>query len=113
MLREQPSAPSMVTLSGLCASCVIVHAASLWIGWVGARFVHASTADTIAVAFAGSQKTLPIALFIVTQPLFAEMDVPLITFPLLAFHAGQLLLDAMLADRWAALTRDQSLSEPR
>ncbi len=102
MLRDQPAGPGTTALVGMCAACATVHIASLSLGWFGARALKASTADTIAVAFAGSQKTLPIALLIATQPVVAQADMPLITFPLLAFHAGQLLIDAMLADRWAS-----------
>jgi predicted Na+-dependent transporter len=55
----------------------------------------------IAVAIAGSQKTLPIGLLIATHPDVAAVSGPFVTFPLLAFHAAQLLLDAAVADWWA------------
>lgn len=102
MLRGQPTGPSTAALIVMIASCIAVHLASLVLGWMGARALRSPPDNAIAVAFAASQKTLPISLLMATHPLVARDDVPFITFPLLAFHAAQLLLDAMLADRWAA-----------
>lgn len=113
MLRSQESAPAISSLVMMCFACVLVHLASLVLGWSGARWLRISPADTIAVAFAGSQKTLPISLFMATQPVILQADLPLVVFPLLAFHAGQLLLDVMLADRWARRMHAQSLPDPR
>ena len=113
MLQAQASSPAFGSLAMMCLTCVVVHLASLGLAWSGARFLQMSRTDTIAVAFAGSQKTLPISLFMATQPIILHADLPLVVFPLLAFHAGQLLLDAMLADRWARSLPAQSLPEPR
>lgn len=105
MLRHQPAGPSAIALAGLIASCIVVHLASLWLGWMGAATMRASKETAIAVALSASQKTLPIGILMATHPLVVRDDAPFITFPLLAFHAGQLLIDAMLADRWAAQQR--------
>ena len=113
MLRSQDAAPALGSLVMMCLACVLVHLASLVLGWCGARLLRISQADTIAVAFAGSQKTLPISLFMATQPVILQADLPLVVFPLLAFHAGQLLLDAMLADHWAQRMHAQSLPDPK
>lgn len=102
MLRDQPTGPGAVSLMILVSSCLFVHIASLWVGWFGSRALQASTETAIAVALSGSQKTLPIGILMATHPLVASADAPFVTFPLLAFHAGQLLIDAVLADRWAA-----------
>jgi solute carrier family 10 (sodium/bile acid cotransporter), member 7 len=101
MLRTQTHGPDLVSVGWLILSCVIVHLLSLWLAWAGAIVTKASRENTIAVAFAASQKTLPISLLMAMHPLVARDDAPFLTFPLLAFHAGQLLLDAMLADWWA------------
>lgn len=101
ILRDQPTGPAPVSLLILTFSCLGVHGASLWIGWMGAKALRASTETAIAVALSGSQKTLPIGILMATHPLVARDDAPFVTFPLLAFHAGQLIIDAVLADRWA------------
>ncbi len=51
----------------------------------------------LAVAFAGSQKTLPISLMLFDR-YFIEAF-PLAVVPLLFFHVGQLLLDTFIAER--------------
>ncbi len=101
ILRAERTNPAPASLLLLVVSCMSVHLTSLWIGWIGAKSLRASTETAIAVALSGSQKTLPIGILIATHPLVARDDAPFVTFPLLAFHAGQLLIDAMLADRWA------------
>lgn len=101
ILRNQPTGPGLDSLLILILSCVAVHLVSLGIAWVGARSLRAPTEAAIAMALSGSQKTLPIGVLMATHPLVARDDAPFVTFPLLAYHAGQLLIDAMLADRWA------------
>jgi sodium/bile acid cotransporter 7 len=59
--------------------------------------------DVVAAAFAGSQKTLPIGLLVATE--LAGKGVPFVVFPILMYHASQLILDTMIADwfhRWLA-----------
>lgn len=110
MLRDQPTGPEAASLLILLASCVAIHLAGLWLGWFGARTVRATTDTAIAVAFSGSQKTLPIGILMATHPLVARDDAPFITFPLLAFHASQLIIDAILADRWAERRKPAAMS---
>jgi sodium/bile acid cotransporter 7 len=51
----------------------------------------------LAVAFAGSQKTLPISLTLFHK--YFETDFALAIIPLLFYHVGQLLLDTLIAER--------------
>lgn len=84
------------------SSCVAVHLASLAAGWLLARRTGSSQADAAAVAFAGSQKTLPIGLYIATdQALFGSTH-PFAVFPMLLYHASQLFIDTWLASQMAA-----------
>lgn len=50
-----------------------------------------------AIAFAGSQKTLPIALLLFNGYFAAQF--PLAILPLLFYHVGQLVLDTLIAER--------------
>ena len=82
-------------------SCILVHLAGLWIGWKGGGLLGLSRGDRIAIAFAGSQKTLPIGLLVATHPaMFGDGSVPLAIFPMLMYHVSQLFLDTAFADRW-------------
>ncbi|HTI50553.1 MAG TPA: bile acid:sodium symporter, partial [Planctomycetaceae bacterium] len=56
-------------------------------------------AEAAAVAFAGSQKTLPIGIYV--SGLFAAAF-PFAMFPMLLYHTSQLFLDTWLASRMAA-----------
>ncbi len=49
----------------------------------------------IAIAFASSQKTLPISLVLYEQ--YFKEEFPFAVMPLMFFHLGQLLLDTMIA----------------
>ena len=51
--------------------------------------------DSIAVAFAGSQKTLMVGAYV------ALAVGPLAILPMVAYHAVQLFVDTLIADRWA------------
>lgn len=93
---------SPVTLEGVAiawASGFAVHLAALAAGWWLAQRSGRSRAEAIAVAFAGSQKTLPIGLYIATDPgLFGDAH-PFAMLPMLLYHASQLFFDSWLASR--------------
>src|SRR5262249_60774152 len=77
-----------------------VHLAGVFLGLVGGRLPRLAPADRIAVGFAASQKTLPVALLIFGG--YYRRDYPLAVLPLLVYHAGQLLIDTLIAERLAA-----------
>ncbi len=99
-LARQPVWPSVGQLIGLVVGSIGLHGAGLLVGWSAARGLGLSRGDRIAIAIAGSQKTLPVGLMIVTNPLLAGGETPFLTFPLVVYHAAQLLIDAWLAERW-------------
>lgn len=72
-----------------------LHLAALAIAWQGARWLGFDRSQSIAVAFAGSQKTLPVSLQIATT-YFAAF--PLAIIPMLFYHVGQLVLDTWIAE---------------
>lgn len=67
-------------------------------------------ADTIAIQFCGSKKSLAAGLPMATV-LFAGSTVGLIVLPLMIFHQVQLILCSMLASRYAK-TPDPDSSSP-
>jgi len=90
--------------------CIVIHLAAMAIGLFGARRFGFSTEDRAAVAFASSQKTLPIGVLLATDvTMFGNPDllgigvgVPFAVFPMLMYHASQLFIDTAVADRLAA-----------
>jgi sodium/bile acid cotransporter 7 len=91
------SAWSAEELFRTAAVCWALHAILFAVGYfAGLRFFPRK--DAIAVAFSGSQKTLPVGAMLVADyfPTF-----PLAIVPILFFHAGQLLIDTYLAERLA------------
>jgi sodium/bile acid cotransporter 7 len=78
------------------ACCIALHLVGMAIAVAGCRWADFPRRDTIAVAFAGSQKTLPIGI------LLAEaIGLPLALFPMLIYHAAQLFIDTSIAARFA------------
>lgn len=80
-------------------SCIALHSVGLAIANYGGRLFRFSPSDRIAAAFAGSQKTLPVGVFLASSPAFAA--IPFAVFPMLMFHASQLVIDTLVADRFA------------
>jgi sodium/bile acid cotransporter 7 len=76
--------------------CIGLHLAGVGLGMGGARLARLGQSEQIAVAFAGSQKTLPIGLFLFET--YFRSDYPLAVVTLLFYHAGQLLVDTIIAD---------------
>ena len=83
--------------------CLVIHLAAMLMGGLGARLMGFSREDRIAVLFGGSQKTLPIGVYLATSPEIgiAAMN-PFAVFPMLMFHASQLFVDTIIAGRIAA-----------
>lgn len=80
-------------------SCFGLHAVGLLAGWWLSRATGSSRRDAAAVAFAGSQKTLPIGIYV--SSLFGTAY-PFALFPMLLYHTTQLFFDTWLASRLAA-----------
>ncbi len=100
VLARQSTWPSLSASLLMVAGCILLHVAAVAIGWYGGQGLRLTRADRIAVAIAGSQKTLPVGLMIVTSPELTGAAAPFLTFPLVVYHAVQLLIDAWLAERW-------------
>jgi sodium/bile acid cotransporter 7 len=84
-------------LTGLV--CVSLHLLALVSGLWSSRGLGFDRATQIAVAFACSQKTLPVALYLFEAHF---RDFPLAVVPLVFYHVGQLIVDTFIADNLAA-----------
>lgn len=91
--------PDLPALLVVIASCVGLHLTALLVALWGSRLAGVVPTDAIAVAFAGSQKTLPIGVLIATDPRTFGAAFPWAVFPMLIFHASQLFIDTAIADR--------------
>ena len=101
-LRNQTVWPHPLEGLGLMAVCAGLHVAAMLLAVIASRLLRFRREDGIALVFAGSQKTLPIALLLAADPhLIGTASYPFITFPMLVFHALQLLIDSAVAQRIA------------
>jgi sodium/bile acid cotransporter 7 len=96
--RELRAAASgQVLSSGNIALMIILvaafHVALLATGLGAARMIGMARPNAIAVGIAGSQKTIIVGLHI------AGLFGPLAILPMVAYHAAQLILDTLIADR--------------
>lgn len=91
---------NMTAVAVVWGSCIAIHLTVLSAGRIASRLLGFTNEDAIAVAFAGSQKTLPIGVLIATDPdMFGGYAFAV--FPMLMYHASQLFIDTAIADRWA------------
>jgi sodium/bile acid cotransporter 7 len=79
------------------ALAVGLHLLALFVGLGSSRVLGFDRGRQIAVAFAGSQKTLPVSLLLFEQ--YFTDAYPLAVLPLLFYHVGQLVLDTPIAHR--------------
>lgn len=77
------------------AAVLVVHVSMFWTGIYSGRMLGLSREDTIAVGFAGSQKTLMVGLQIC-------LDAGVLILPMVTYHIGQLVVDTVFADRFVA-----------
>lgn len=73
------------------------HAVVLFAGQMSGPLLGWKRSDWIAVGFAGSQKTLPVALHAATM-----LGGGLMILSIIAYHVVQLFIDTLVADRLAA-----------
>jgi sodium/bile acid cotransporter 7 len=97
---ESGSAPvPIASISAVAAACLLVHLIGLVAGFWTSRAMRFDRPNQIAVAFACSQKSLPVALFLY-QTYFQSY--PLAVIPMAIYHVGQLIVDTLIAERLAA-----------
>jgi sodium/bile acid cotransporter 7 len=95
-LGDGQATPGLVTLAIAAVVCVAVHLLALAAAWWSSRAFRFDRPSRIAVAFAGSQKTLPVSL-ILFDAYFR--DRPLAVVPIVFYHFGQLIADTFIAER--------------
>jgi sodium/bile acid cotransporter 7 len=93
------AAPSAAALGVVAGSCVALHLGAMGLALFGARLLRLERPDAIAIAFAASQKTLPIGVLIATDPGSFGATYPWAVFPMLIYHTLQLFIDTAIADR--------------
>jgi len=81
-------------------ACIGLHLGTLFTGLISSRWLGLVRPQQIAVAFAASQKTLPVALVLFEN--YFRRDFPLAILPLLLYHVSQLILDTFVAEAMAA-----------
>jgi sodium/bile acid cotransporter 7 len=92
-----------VTATG--AACIGTHLAALFAGLWTSRALGFVRPDCVAVAFACSQKTLPVALVLFED--YFKAEYPLAVVALVFYHVGQLVVDTFIADALARRTEDK------
>jgi solute carrier family 10 (sodium/bile acid cotransporter), member 7 len=95
-LSQESTPPAIGWISAAAALCVGTHLAALTAGLWSSRLLHFDRAGQIAVAFAGSQKTLPVSLYLFD--LYFKESYPLAVVPMVVYHVGQLVVDTLIAD---------------
>ncbi len=85
------TAVGMVLAVAAAAGCV--HLIAMGVAIAAAKQAGLSRGEQIAVGIAGSQKTLMVGLQI-------AIDCGVSVLPMLIYHAGQLLTDTVIVDRW-------------
>jgi sodium/bile acid cotransporter 7 len=98
-------------LSGIAIvwlTCIGLHVIALAVANAGAVLLRMPRADRIGAVISGGQKTLPIGVYLATSPeafggpaVVDGLPVPFAVFPILMFHASQLFIDTLVADRFA------------
>lgn len=114
-LSERTAGLTIGVVLATALICVGAHLAVLALGLGSSRGLRLAWADGIAVAIAGSQKTLPVALVLFED--YYKDAYPLAVVPLVFYHVGQLVVDTFIADwlagRPARVAKEESfLQEP-
>lgn len=87
----QPLTPGTWAMVAITAAAV--HTSLLLAGWYSSLMVGLNRPEAVAVAIAGSQKTLALGIGIALE--FGGLAI----FPMIAYHILQLVIDTLFADR--------------
>ena len=99
------------SLAGLLVVCAVLLACALFLtGWF-ARRLGFGKADEITIVFCGSKKSMASGIPM-AKVLFASHAVGAIVLPLMLFHQMQLMVCAVLAQRYARRVEPDPASEP-
>ena len=79
-------------LALMVALVLSIHTGVFFVGYLLTQRLGLPRADAIAVGFSGSQKTLMVGLEIAIA---SQLSI----LPMITFHAGQLFIDTLIADR--------------
>lgn len=93
-MGEQQQTIEIGSIMAVGLTVAMIHVLALGLGLVAARILDLPPSDGIAVAFSGSQKTLMIGL---TVAILLHASI----IPMVMYHAIQLILDTLIADRMA------------
>jgi sodium/bile acid cotransporter 7 len=91
---DSSSIASSGNIAMMIVAVTMVHVILLVMGFSLSRMFRIARADAIGVAFSGSQKTLMVGAYL------AMAVGPLAILPMVAYHAAQLVIDTLIADRW-------------
>lgn len=95
-------------LAGLVLACCVLLALALLVSYGAARLCGFDLEDRITILFCGSKKSLATGVPM-AQVLFAGSSIGLLILPLMLFHQIQLMVCAVLAQRYAR--RPESIRE--
>jgi sodium/bile acid cotransporter 7 len=98
-LADKPSLPGPFVFLAAAAACLGTHLAALVCGLFSSRGLRFEWPQQVAIAFACSQKSLPVALYVFTG--YFQAAYPLAVVPLVFYHVGQLVVDTFIADTLA------------
>lgn len=98
-LRMNGEAPDVGSVALVWGSAIVIHLLAMGIGAWGAKVMGFARPDQIAVIFASSQKTLPIGILLANSEVFQQQGLVFTLFPMLMYHASQLFIDTVVADR--------------
>ena len=93
-------------------SCLAVHVGALALGVYSARALGFALPQQAAVAFASSQKTLPIGLLLTTSPAYFGGEYPMSILPMVVYHVTQLVIDTFVAQRFARRAESAKAESP-
>jgi sodium/bile acid cotransporter 7 len=99
-IHQGNTAVEVSPLLAAALTCIGLHLGTLSAGLLSSHWLGLAQPQRIAVAFASSQKTLPVALVLFDQ--YFQSEFPLAILPLLLYHVGQLILDTFVAEVMAA-----------
>jgi sodium/bile acid cotransporter 7 len=88
---DGPSRPLVLDFAIMVAAVMGTHLAMFFVGLFGGRLLGLPREEYLAVAFAGSQKTLMVGLQV-------SMEIGASVLPMVVYHVGQLFVDTLLAD---------------